>query len=161
MMLDKFQTDPFEELKKKGPIREDLNQLRSMNKHELVAYVEERLKRLRKIKVNWLSILVNDCLRFKNPCLINVNEFDDYPSQEELDRDKEFLKNFVAGASRLGELPKPHRKKQEEEPDINKQWAELQNDGNTLWVGICISKPGKHSYVVRYTDANQPLKINE
>jgi hypothetical protein len=25
MMLDKFQTDPFEELKKKGPIREDLN----------------------------------------------------------------------------------------------------------------------------------------
>ena len=62
-----------------------------MNKHELIAYVEQRLKEERNMKLNWLSIIVNDCLRFKSPCLINVNEFDDYPSQEDLERDKEFL----------------------------------------------------------------------
>jgi len=38
------------------------------------------------MKSNWLSILMQDCIRYKKPSMINLLEFDEFPSDFNLNR---------------------------------------------------------------------------
>lgn len=82
MMLDKTFEDPISELIEKGQIKENITKPTELNKQEFFKYVKYRMRTEKYMRSNWLAILLNDCVRFKNPCMINLTEFDDYPPDD-------------------------------------------------------------------------------
>ena len=82
MMLDKTFEDPIADLIEKGHIRENVTKPTDLNKQEFCKYVKQRMRLEKQMRNNWLSILLNDCSRFKNPSLINLAEFDDFPPDD-------------------------------------------------------------------------------
>lgn len=76
--------------------------LAGLDPRELRGYVQHRFRMLKNMQQNWSQILMNRCMRYKNPCFINLAEFDDFPSQSYLSRYEELVSkawNLEAGGN--------------------------------------------------------------
>lgn len=119
--------------------------LTGLDPRELRGYVQHRFKLLKTMQQNWSHTLMNRCLRYKNPCFINLTEFDEFPTQSYLSRYEDVLSkawNQDAG----GNLST-----RKNVGDINELLRSLP-DGDDLYVGVTLARPGRHTYVVKYAD---------
>jgi len=94
MMLDKKYEDPITALIERGQLRDNLKGVKDMSKAEFIKYIKQRLKTEKFYKSNWLTILLKECIRFKNPCMINLNQFDEYPLEDKV-RDSPEFEDFL------------------------------------------------------------------
>lgn len=142
-MLDPHFSDPLTDLKRRRQIDENL-QYKQLNRNELKMYIKARLKHEKFYKRNWLTTLINSCSRYKNPCLINLNEFDEVPSEEAIAE----VERVVAECLNESEVRDLHEGAKNKTVDINKRLRELDHDDD-VYVGVALCRPGRHTYVVR------------
>ena len=92
MMMDPNFVEPFTQMKANSEINETLTKLEELSRFEMKAYIRNRMKMVRNYKQNWLVLLLKTCDRFKNPCLLNLAEFDNFPSPEYIEKEEIILK---------------------------------------------------------------------
>ena len=88
-MMDPNFVDPFDDMKENKSLTENQKTIYDMSKYDLKVYIRNRLRMLSNYNQNWLTMLIQNCTRdYKNPCLINLNEFDNFPSEAYLEKEE-------------------------------------------------------------------------
>jgi len=144
-MLDRRYEDPIRALIERGELRDNLQREEEMSKVDLQKYLKLRLKQEQEYRRDWLSILMNRCSRYKAPYLINFSEFEDYP-RTPTDYQEGRIFDLLANEA-LRQNPKL--------PTFT-EFANLMDEDkdpeNQLWVGVALSRPGRHTYIVKYEE---------
>ena len=75
MMFDKDFEDPFDDLKRKESIAPEAQSWKDLDTNELAHYIKHRTKMMDNYKKNFLSMLSSSRMPYKDPCLINFQQF--------------------------------------------------------------------------------------
>lgn len=169
MLLDREFVDPLVRLKRAGFIREEVTCLEEMDMEELVYYIKHRTDLLKLYRENWLSIMHTCCLNYKNPSLVHLEHFKNFFVMKQIKKvSRDLFENSLMQAQKedfienqlLNGLKLSSKKGRinDKIPEITKAYKDYSNmveaDSNQIWVGVAMSKPGKHTFVVKYDDEN-------
>ena len=157
-MTDPNFTDPFGVINDKDKTKKCLE---DMNKIDTKAYLQQRIKLLKNRRANWMANLI-DQSKYKNPAMINMTQFDHFPSNEYNNREENLYYDIYPGDRPIGESRMDKGEKTGDKQgyigaDMNYILSEM--DGSQdLWVGITYSTPGRHNYIVRFEEEINPKK---
>ena len=146
-MLDRRYEDPIKALIDRGELRDNLEGEAQMSKMDLQKYLRVRLKMEQEYKRDWLSILMNRCSRYKAPYFINFAEFEEYPPGPPAEYDERKTFDLLANEA-LRQNPKLPAY-----TEFLNLTDEDKDPENQLWVGVALSRPGRHTYIVKYEEA--------
>ena len=71
-------------------IADNITHPSQMRKPALEIYLRKRLRQDHEYMTEWLYLLTNKCLRYKNPAYIGLNHFEDFPKNR-----KKYKENFM------------------------------------------------------------------
>ena len=86
---------------------------------------------------------MNKCMRYKNPCFVNLTEFDRYPEPKHLQIYEEAIHQAWSADPAAGG--------RKNVSNINELLLNMK-DADDLYVGVAIARPGRHTYIVKYKD---------
>lgn len=154
-MMDEDFQHPFAEMKSKQLFKGQPVVLGDLTKQDFQTYIRERIKFMRNYSQNWLTLLLQYATRgYQNPCLINMEEFDEFPSESYLAKMDELIDSLFPPADDSTE-PMSRSRRKEMEMKTNSSLnlntlLEEQDDSEQLWVGVTFARPGRHTYLVNY-----------
>ena len=125
-----------------------------MDFNELTSYLERRLKQEIDYRTNWLYILLTRCMKYQNPCFINLTEFENYPSSPPAYNHQFAARLLLHESDKLGtnaEIDRRNRKSKHHALFMD-LLNEDRNGDEQLWVSVAMSRPGRHQYIVRYEE---------
>ena len=89
---------------------------------------------------------MNKCMKYKNPCFVNLTEFDNYPEQRHLQIYDDAMSQAWPTAPAAGSSAS-----RKNVANINEMLSKMK-DADDLYVGVTIARPGRHTYIVKYRD---------
>ena len=89
-MLNEDHEDVIQSMVEQGKINDNITHPSQMRKGAVDVYLRKRLRQEDEYRTEWLSLLTNKCLRYRNPNYINLDRFEDWPKNR-----KRYKENFM------------------------------------------------------------------
>jgi len=83
-----------------GKINDNITHPSQMRKNALEVYLRKRLRQDHEYKTEWLHLLTNKCLRYKNPSYINLSQFKDFPKNQKKYQEKFMMELLLTEGER-------------------------------------------------------------
>lgn len=134
-MMDPDHVEPLDDMVKRRVFSSTSKGLQDLGKYEYLTYVREYIQFRQYYLKDWLSHLMRTATRgYKNPCLLNVNEFDSYPTHQQLRNEEQLAESAfpVEEEKDVSKLNSNKNKKKMQQDKNQKKEPENSQDINKM-----------------------------